>query len=192
MVQGIDLVPLKCIRCGTPLPAEPGEVAWVCGICGQGLRLDVAYGLRPLEVNFARVAQEAGFQWLPFWVARGQVTFSERETYGRDRRADELWQQRQTFILPAFECSLEEAGAWGVRFLRHPLRLDVGTGGVLEQVTIGPDEAYTLAEFVVLTVEAERRDRLKRVAFRLELEGPALWALPFIQTGAERKLALQG
>ena len=35
----VELVPLLCVRCQAPVPARPGEVAWVCEQCGQGLVL---------------------------------------------------------------------------------------------------------------------------------------------------------
>lgn len=188
MSATVDIVPLLCSRCSTPVPAASDEVAWICATCGQGLALDEEKGVRPLEVHFARAAVDSGITWKPFWLAVGRVRFDLRQTYGRDRGPDELWSSPQTFVLPAFECTMEEAAAWGVAFLRRPLALVPGDGGKLERVTVEAEEAKTLAEFVVLTVEAERRDQLKAVAFSLELEAPVLWALPL--TGAEGSLQI--
>jgi len=184
----VELVPLFCTQCGTPVPAAQDEVAWTCATCGEGLVLDDEKGVRALEVRFARSSVEPGLTWKPFWVAIGRARFEVRQTYGSDRGPDELWASPQTFVLPAFECSLEEAGAWGLSFLRNPPRLAPGPAGRLQRVTVAADEAKALAEFVVLTVEAERQDRLKSVSFHLELEPPVLWALPF--TGAEGSLQL--
>ena len=39
------LVPLRCIQCETPLPAQPGEIAWACPNCGTGQMLDLNTGL---------------------------------------------------------------------------------------------------------------------------------------------------
>jgi hypothetical protein len=192
MSQGVELVPLQCVRCSTPVRATPDEVAWVCANCGQGLLLDGESGLRALEVKYAAVAQQAGLIWRPFWVTEGRVTFQARETYGHDRGPDEIWGAPQMFVLPAFECSLEEAGAWGVAFLRQPPRLVEGPAGLLEGVTVDPQAARALAEFVVLTVEAERRDQLRKVAFDLDLVPPVLWAMPFTNESGTLRLALAG
>jgi hypothetical protein len=170
--------------------AAADEVAWICATCGQGLVLDEEKGVRPLEVRFARAVVDSGVTWRPFWIAVGRVTFDLRQTYGRDRGPDELWSSPQTFVLPAFECTVEEAAAWGGGFLRNPPALVPGEGGKLERVTVEADEAKVLAEFVVLTVEAERRDQLKAVAFTLDLEAPVLWALPFTGTEGSLQLAL--
>lgn len=186
MTATVEVVPLLCARCRTPVLAAPDEVAWLCATCGQGLALDEEKGVRPLEVRFARAGVEAGITWKPFWVAMGRVRFEVRRTYGRDRGPDELWSSPQVFVLPAFECTLEEASAWGLGFLRRPPRLAPGEAGQLQRVTVGAEEARILSEFVVLTVEAERKDQLKEIAFTLELEDPVLWALPF--TGAEGSL----
>ena len=192
MSQGVELVPLQCVRCSTPVRAAPDEVAWVCANCGQGLLLDGASGLRALVVKYAAAAQQAGLIWRPFWVAATRVTFHARQTYGHDRGPDEIWSAPRTFILPAFECSLEEAGAWGMGFLRQPPRLAEGSTGVLEGVTVDAQAARALAEFVVLTVEAERRDQLRSVAFDLDLEPPVLWAMPFTNESGTLRLALAG
>lgn len=192
MSQGVELVPLQCVRCSTPVRAAPDEVAWVCANCSQGLLLDGESGLRALQVKYAAAAQQAGLIWRPFWVTEGRVTFQARQTYGHDRGPDEAWSAPQTFILPAFECSFEEAGAWGMGFLRQPPRLVEGPAGVLEGVTVDPQAARALAEFVVLTVEAERRDQLRSVAFGLDLEPPVLWAMPFTNESGTLRLALAG
>ena len=42
----VELVALNCIRCGTPIPAEIEEVAWVCQQCEKGQQLGEA-GLLP-------------------------------------------------------------------------------------------------------------------------------------------------
>jgi hypothetical protein len=187
--QGIELVPLKCVKCGTAVPAAPDEVAWACANCGQGLLLDEEKGLVPIEVRYATAAQESGLTWKPFWVGSGRVTFQRRLTYGRQQGPDGRWQQPQTFILPAYECSLEEAGALGKGFLRQPPPLVAGPTGILERVTVDPQGAKALAEFVVLTVEAERRDQLKEVVFDLALDPPTLWVLPFAQKDGKLFLA---
>jgi hypothetical protein len=41
-----------------------------------------------------------------------------------------------------------------------------------------PAEARTVAEFIVLTIEAERKDKLKSIEVRLNMGSPDLWVLP--------------
>ena len=46
----VELMPLNCIRCGTSIPAEVDEVAWVCQQCEKGQQLGDD-GLIPLRVT---------------------------------------------------------------------------------------------------------------------------------------------
>lgn len=190
MSGGIELVALQCLRCAAPIPAAPDEVAWVCATCGQGLLLDEDKGVAQLDVHFARASQEGSATWLPFWVTSGTVHIASRQTYGDNRGADELWAEPRMFVLPAFDCSLEEAGTWGTSFLRRPPSLAPGPAGRLQRVTVDPAGAQALAQFVVLTVEAERRDHLKAVTFVVDLEAPDLWVLPFADSAGALRLAL--
>jgi hypothetical protein len=50
-------------------------------------------------------------------------------------------------------------------------------------VTVTPDDALKMLEFVVLAIEARRPDWLENINFRLEVGEPALWALPFDDEG---------
>lgn len=44
-----------------------------------------------------------------------------------------------------------------------------------------PDDAWQAAEFVVLTIEADQKDKLRAVEFALDLGEPELWVLPFVE-----------
>lgn len=179
MSAPVELVALHCLRCNTPVPAEPDQVAWRCATCGQGLLLDDDAGLRPLTLHFARADRESGLRWRPFWVAEGTVELRLRRTFGRDHGHDDLWRSPRTFVLPAFACPLEQACEWGAGFLRRPLPDGDGPPVAFEPATVDLAGAQALAEFVVLTIEAERGDQLRQVELSLELREPALWALPF-------------
>jgi hypothetical protein len=52
-------------------------------------------------------------------------------------------------------------------------------------VTVSPDDARKLLEFLVLEIEVQRKDWLKDIAFEVAASEAALWALP---AEAERRL----
>jgi hypothetical protein len=189
MTAPVELVPLECRRCRSRLPAEPAEVAWLCSSCGQGQRLDEGADLQPVEVHFAKAREGTEVRWLPFWVTSVRVQILERESYGRNQPPDERWASPQQFVLPAFDTLPEEAGAWGARFLREPVRMEAGPIGILSGVTVTPEEAQALAEFVVLTIEAERRDKIKSLRALLDFGPAELWCLPFGPSKDELRLA---
>ena len=203
MTTSVELVPLKCLHCGVYVPAEEEEVAWACQQCGQGMQLTAA-GLAQLTVNWAAARKkDDAVQWRPFWVFEGTVNLIRRETYGGggvlatltslvDPNApDKLWNVPRRFYVPAFPASLEKIETLGADLTRKQVALKAGpAAGVLSDCTLFPDDARQAVEFVVLTIEADRKDRLREVDFNLNLGEPELWVLPFEGKDEVGELAL--
>lgn len=182
----IRLVPIACVKCRAPLPAQPDEVAWVCEQCGQGLLLDASpapgpneSATRVLDVFFSS-AVKPGQKGRPFWVARGQVALTARQTYQGDegRAAREFWAAPRLFYIPAWETTLDEIVSMGVSFIRSPQRLDPGARVPFLPVVTAPGDVRALVEFMIVSIEADRRDALKTVNFDLKLDPLQLWVLP--------------
>jgi hypothetical protein len=168
----IELIPLVCLQCSTPVPAEIEEVAWVCGQCGQGMYLHKGEELVPMQVNFSKGK--------PFWVAEGQVSL-RRETYGSSRNgeAEAFWSQPRRFFVPAYSGTLEELLSKGLSLLMQPPELHPGPTVRFEPVTLSQEDVLPAAEFVVVAAEAGRKDRLKKLDFELKFQAaPVLWILP--------------
>ena len=182
MTTSVELVLLKCLKCGTHVRANDDEVAWLCQTCGQGLLL-TADGLAPLMVSWALAGPAGGgARWLPFWVFDGSVAFGRRETYGGTTQPDPLWNEQRRFFVPAFPAPLEPLEALGAHLTRRPPVLAPGPSmGELQNCTLLPEDARRVAEFVVLSIEAARKDKLRSLQFRLDLSAPQLWLLPFQQ-----------
>jgi hypothetical protein len=180
MTRPIALVPLRCVRCETPVTARPDEVAWVCSQCGQGLLLDEERGLSALEVHFA-AGIAAGTRGYPFWVAEGRVTI-HRATYrssGKARQESQRqWGAPRRFFLPAFDCPLDAAISTGTSMLLNPPDLQAGPPVDFAAATLSPQDMPALAEFIVVALEAERRDKIKQIDLSLDLDEPELWVLP--------------
>ncbi len=174
----IRLIALECPRCSTPVPAQPDEVAWVCAQCGQGMLLSEETGVEPLEVFFsAGIAQNA--KGSPFWVARGAVQSLGRQTYRGDssREMAEFWAVPRLFYVPAYRLPVEEVVQAGVRLLRQPVRMEPGGRAAFHPVVMPPGDVRAIAEFIVMSIEAERKDALKELKFEIKLDPPQLWVL---------------
>lgn len=179
MDRPVQLIPMLCVKCQTPVPAQPDEVAWVCGQCGQGLLLDIHQGMVPLDVYYlAGIAPNTPGK--PFWVADGHVTFTKRQTYSgnEDRDAGQFWGQTRRFFVPAFNSQLEPLLGLGSKLLEKPIALQPGPAVRFEPVTLALEDVKPLAEFIVMALEAGRKDKLREIQFSLELSSPALWILP--------------
>jgi len=144
----------------------------------MGLVLDESHGLTPLTVHYSSQVKRAG-AGRPFWTALGSLKL-QRETFAgdKDRDAEHFWSQPRRFFVPAFECPLETQLSLGNQMLLQPPDLQEGPAVVFEPVTIGREDVKALAEFIAMTIEAGRDDKLKEVRFTLELEEPELWILP--------------
>lgn len=178
MDQPVSLVPLLCPSCATPVPAGVEERAWVCAQCGMGLVLDESQGLAPLTVHYsAQVKPNTAGK--PFWTALGSLRL-QRETFSgdKDRDAERFWSQPRRFFVPAFDVPLETQLSLGNQMLLQPPDLQEGPAIAFEAVTVGREDVKALAEFIAMTIEAGRDDKLKEVHFALELAEPELWILP--------------
>ena len=180
MDQRIELVPLLCPQCSTPVPAEEIEVAWACAQCGQGIYLDPETGPQRLQIYYS-AAIPVNNQGKPYWVADGRVTM-QREAYRSDNRsvqeAESFWSQTRRFFIPAFTAPLETLLAQAVDLLLQPPIVKAGPPAGFEPVTLSLDDVPAVAEFIVIAVEAGRKDKLKRIDPDIKLSPPALWILP--------------
>lgn len=174
----VQLIPMLCVRCQAPIHAKPDETAWVCEQCGQGQLLDDVRGLRAQDVFFSKDIA-GGTKGRPFWVTRGMVTVTRRETYKGDSSLEmrEFWEAPRLFFIAAYQTSLDDIISTGVSMLRAPLAIQPGSPVPFLPVVILPDDVHALAEFMVVSVEAERRDALKRINFTLDIDPPQLWIL---------------
>lgn len=178
MSATIELVPMFCLRCQNAIPAAPDEAAWVCGQCGQGMRLSDEGGLVPLEFHFSD-SIPAGARGKPFWVAEGKVDI-HRSTFSGDRTREMLdfWQAPRNFFIPAFELPIEDVTRLGISMLLQPPSINPGSPVGFEAVTIPLNDVRPLSEFIILSIEAGRKDDLKAIEFQLQLEEAQLWVLP--------------
>jgi len=176
----VQLVALRCVRCDTPVPAEPDQVAWTCAHCGQGLLLFKEQELVPIHVYYS-VGVPDNAKGHPFWVAEGKVQLA-RQVYGggagRQVEAEQFWGAGRRFFIPAFTNPLETLLSLATHYLYQPPALQEGPAVPYEAVTVDPSDAQALAEYIVMVVEAGRKDNLKAVDVRVELEPPDLWIFP--------------
>jgi hypothetical protein len=174
----VELVPLLCLRCSAPIPAQPEEVAWVCVQCGQGNLLDETKGLAPLDIHYsASLAPQAIGK--PFWTAHGRVVL-ERDTFkGRKlKEAEKFWEDPRRFCIPAYQCSMDFLISQGKKMLFQTVEILEGNPAPFDPVVLSLKDVQSAAELMVIAIEAERKDMLRRLQFSVELDAPVLWVLP--------------
>jgi hypothetical protein len=180
VVQPIELIPLVCIQCSTPIPAESNEMAWVCANCGQGQYLDPTQGLIALQVYYA-ASIPANTAGKPYWVVDGQVNMRRQVYHSAGKSAQEseaFWRQPRRFYIPAFSAPLDALLSQASSLLLQPPNIQAGAPVRFAPVTLAMEDIRSTAEFVVMAVEAGRKDMVKDIQFDLRLSTPALWILP--------------
>ncbi|HRE26012.1 MAG TPA: hypothetical protein PK954_05225 [Anaerolineales bacterium] len=177
------LVPLTCPRCQAGLDAEPEQVVFLCPTCSGAWQLDDSpespARLLPLTLRYA--PELRGSLGRPFWVASGQVQTGQREVHGwgsQERAAVEHWATPRRFFVPAFKCDLNSTLELGRRLLTEAPKPPAGAQAPFVPVVVTARNLRGLAEFVIISIEAERGDNLKTLRFSLELGEPELWILP--------------
>jgi hypothetical protein len=178
MSSEIRLIALQCPRCSTSVPAQVDEVAWVCAQCGQGMLLSDEQGVLPLDVFFSAGIQPTQ-KGAPFWVARGAVNLLSRQTYkgNSSKEMAEFWSVPRLFYVPAYRLPVEEMVAAGIKLLRQPVRMEPGSPAAFHPVVVDPGDVHAIAEFIVMSVEAERKDALKELKVEIKLDPAQLWIL---------------
>ena len=183
---GVELIPMQCVRCQNPILAQPDEVFWVCATCGQAQMLSDERGLLPEVIHYAAGGspRSAGdipqnTPGKPVWVVTGQVLLN-RQTYSGDNSRDmqQFWAQPRPFFIPAYTLPLEQLMVSCVQMLRQPPALQESTSpAAFYPVTVHAEDLQALAEYLVLDIEAERKDMLKELDFKVQLGTPEMWVV---------------
>jgi hypothetical protein len=81
-------------------------------------------------------------------------------------------------LILAFNSPLETLLELGSKLVVQPPSFQPGPAARFEPVTLALEDVKPLAEFIVMALEAGRKDKLKEIQFSLELSDPVLWVLP--------------
>ena len=179
MSKPVELIPMFCTKCQNPILAKPDETAWVCSQCNQGLILSDENALSPFQFHFAS-GIAPGKTGRPFWVVKGKGIL-QRSTFSGDQSGEmrTFWQNERLFFVPAHELPLDQMIESGASLLRSEAILPTeGVPTPFLPVVIQREDIQALAEFIVMGIEASRKDQLRELKIDLALQDPQLWILP--------------
>ena len=182
----MKLVPLQCPNCSQALKPDNDDIIIACPNC----HLPVHIGEQGLEISTIQYALptsgKGGDQsvWAPFWVFQGQVNIRKRETQGRRSNTQDAlktWQVIRRLFVPAWDLNVHTAQDLGTKLtLRQPELEHIGQPSPLKliSVSVSHADALKMLEFIVLAIEARRKDWLKSLDFNIDVGEPDLFALP--------------
>ncbi len=182
----MKLILLRCPNCNEPLKPGNDDVVILCPNCFRPVAIAVD-GAQSMQIRFVMPngIKGTGSIWHPFWVFEGRVQITRRETQGGDHKAgkasEELWGSTRRLYVPAWDLDLHLAQEIGSRLILEQndvQTIDQPENAHLMPAVVTPQDARKLLEFVVLAIEARRKDWLKDLAFQLDIGQPELWALP--------------
>jgi hypothetical protein len=180
----MKLLALRCPACNHSLAPENEHVVVSCERCQAAVHISDE-GLTQLSVTYAAPRNEVqATDWLPFWVFEGRVNITRRTTQGggsEQAAATRLWGEPRRLYVPAWELLLNQAQSIGSDMIQRQPSFQPAPQPAearLTPVTLAPQDALNVLEFIVLAIEARRPDWLKSLDFDLKVDEPALWALP--------------
>ncbi len=185
----MKLLLLRCPNCNAPLTPNQDDMVTMCGDCFTAVSIDQT-GLNIKEIIYAASDTEEVPLWLPFWVFNGRVNISQRQTQGSNKGAakdaQQFWGSHRRLYVPAWQLEMPMARSMGQRLTQeqpHFTAIPRPDEVDLLGTAVTPEDALKLIEFIILSIEAERKDWLKSLQFTIDAEEPELWALPGKRVG---------
>lgn len=173
---------LICPECAQWLSPKPDDIVLACPRCFTAIILENS-GLRSLSAVMHAASSSTDAAWYPFWTFQGQVQFTARETQSGDKSKDaqQFWQTARRFFIPAWNLDMWQARDLGMELLQKPPQLTIlnaSPESTFHSATLSREDALKLVDFIILTLEAERKDMLRKLQFKLTIDDPTLWLLP--------------
>jgi hypothetical protein len=191
----MKLIPLRCPNCNEPLKPDNDTVVFGCTNCHTPVHISPD-GPKKVAIRYAIWSKDKSNTqiWVPFWVFEGQVQILRRDTQGGSRSSSKdskkMWGVPRRLYVPAWDLSLHTAQEVGSKMTqRQPAMqfIEPPADRELVSASVTQADALNLLEFIVLAIEARRRDWLKDLKFKLNVGEPELWGLPSEGSGRQKR-----
>ncbi len=190
---------VKCPQCGAPIQGDRADAVFVCAGCGAAhMRDDKGAHTLKYEVaspSAAMVAQGDPI-YLPVWRLDTDVTILRERSEGGffHKLFGANWKGGRTMIwVPAVEWDPNSFKYWAQTLTTKPPQYTPAQGfGARKRMGLALSylEAQQLADFIVLTFEAEKPGVLQDIDYQVRVNDGTLVYLPFLQTASGFTLAL--
>ena len=177
---------VKCKKCDSGLMVEVNDNIVYCSSCGSGFEI-VNGDLIPIEINFAAAAirSEGELIYKPFWLLKTHISIAERKASGNflknifggsnDNTSGDI-----TFYIPAFYCTIDAMKNLATQFTtRNPIASPQKYNTKLVGFAYGKEDAKKLAEFILISLEAEKSDTMKSFKYDLKFDSMEILGIPF-------------
>ncbi len=198
-MEDFKLIAVKCKSCDSGLTVEMNDNIVYCSSCGNGWEI-VNEELVPVDIGFAKpLIQEQGeLVYKGFWMVDAYVKIHSRDSSGgwisslfggaNKTEGDVM------FYVPAFWMPIESAKQIGVTFttknaVPSPEKYNVKLTGF----NYTKEDAKKIAEFIFLSIEAEKNDTVRNISYDLKVKSYKVLGVPFYkQPNGRLKEAITG
>ena len=183
----VKLTVVKCPSCGQPIEGKTVDMVFICD-CGV-LHTRDDEGVHPMEYVIAAPktpdATPSALLYIPFWVLTSDVRINYTRSSGGffNKLFGKDWKGgRINIYVPAVDWDPETFKYWATALTSSPPRLYNATSfGPYPRlpVVLGKGQAAQLADFLILSFEAEKPGVLQEINYEVKVLSEALMYLPF-------------
>lgn len=184
-MEDFKLIAVKCKSCDSGLTVEMNDNIVYCASCGNGWEI-INEDLHPIEIGFAKplVQGQGELVYKGFWLVDAYVRIHSRDSSG-GWISNLFGGQNKTegdvkFYVPAFWMPIESAKQIGVTFttknaVPSPEKYNVKLTGF----NYTKEDAKKIAEFIFLSIEAEKNDTIRNINYTIEVKNFKVLGVPF-------------
>lgn len=187
----MKVIQVKCPSCNTPIYSKERDRLFLCDKCNTLHVRDG--GVEKLEYEIAEFGKSAQGErvYMPFWRMYSSFTIHSKSVEGGQLFRLSSWlkgggNSGSLFIyLPATDMDTNSMKYWSTTYTANPPRYAtrLNFGGVRRlAASMTREEAKSLADFVVVTMEAEKPGVLQRLDYALTVNDAKVVYLPFVYT----------
>lgn len=184
-MEDFKLIAVKCKSCDSGLTVEMNDNIVYCASCGNGWEI-INDELVPIEIGFAKplIQGQGELVYKGFWLVDAYVRIHSRDSsggwisslFGGSNKTE----GDVKFYVPAFWMPIESAKQIGVTFttknaVPSPEKYNVKLTGF----NYTKEDAKKIAEFIFLSIEAEKNDTIRNINYTIEVKSFKVLGVPF-------------
>jgi len=185
-LDDFKLIALKCKKCDSGLTVEVNDNVVYCSSCGSGFEI-IDGELVPMEINFAKpmISGQGEMVYKPFWLLKTNLKILSRDSSGgwlsnifggnSNKTEGEV-----LFYVPAFWMTIDSVKNLGCTFTqRNPVASPQKYNVKMTGVNFSKEDARKLAEFIFLSIEAEKSDTIRNIQYQIDVKSTEMLGIPF-------------
>lgn len=185
----MNVVQVKCPSCNTPIYSKQRDKLFYCDKCNTLHVRDGGVDKVEYEIAEFNASAQGERVYMPFWRMYSSFVIRSKSVEGGQLSRLASWLKGggdtgSLFIyLPATDMDANSMKYWSTNFTANNPRYatKLNFGGVRRlPASVTKEEAKNLADFVVVTMEAEKAGVLQRLDYSLTVNDAKVVYLPFV------------